>query len=80
VVYRKRPGRVDDLKRISGVAETLEQKLHQDGVYRFKQVALCGIVLKWRRSLSDSPSKTASNVKSGNVRQPISILRSMGRT
>ncbi|MDB4673346.1 hypothetical protein OAF27_00900 [Verrucomicrobiales bacterium] len=40
LVYKSRPAEIDDLKRISGVAEVLEGKLHDFGIYRFKQVAL----------------------------------------
>ena len=40
LVYKKRPSDIDDLKKISGVAEVLEKKLHNFGIYRFKQVAL----------------------------------------
>jgi len=40
IVYDKAPDDgVDDLKRISGVAQVLEGKLNGIGVYRFKQVA-----------------------------------------
>lgn len=39
-VYTERPSRVDDLKKIKGVANVLEGKLHDFGVYRFKQIAL----------------------------------------
>jgi len=44
-VYTERPSRVDDLKKIKGVANVLEGKLHDFGVYRFKQIAL------WEKSV-----------------------------
>jgi len=40
ILYNKRPDTVDDLKRIKGVANVLEGKLNDYGVYRYKQVAL----------------------------------------
>ncbi len=40
VLYTARPSKIDDLKRISGVAEVLEAKLHEIGLYRFKQIAM----------------------------------------
>ena len=40
VLYKRKPSKIDDLKRIKGVAGVLEGKLHKFGVYRFKQVAL----------------------------------------
>jgi len=44
-VYTQRPEKVDDLKKIKGVANVLEGKLHEFGVYRFKQIAL------WEKSV-----------------------------
>lgn len=38
IVYVRRPARVDDLKRISGVAEVLEQKLNDLGIYTYRQI------------------------------------------
>ena len=40
LVFRKRPGEVDDLEAIKGVGPVILQKLHDFGVYRFKQIAL----------------------------------------
>ncbi len=41
IIYNSAPdGGVDDLKRIKGVAEVLEGKLNDMGVYRFKQIAV----------------------------------------
>ena len=40
VIYNQRPDSVDDLKLIKGVANILEQKLHDSGIHRFKQIAL----------------------------------------
>ena len=40
IVYTSAPEKVDDLKKIKGVAKVLEGKLHSIGVYRFKQVAV----------------------------------------
>ncbi len=40
LVFRKRPDEVDDLKEISGVANVLEGRLNEFGIYRFKQIAL----------------------------------------
>ena len=51
VVYKKRPDEIDDLKEISGVAGVLEGKLHEFGIYRFKQVAL------WQRDQIDTFSE-----------------------
>ena len=39
ILYSSRPGKVDDLKEISGVGPVIEEKLHDFGVYRFKQIA-----------------------------------------
>ncbi len=39
-VYTSRPSQIDDLKRIKGVANVLEKKLHDFGVYRFKQISI----------------------------------------
>ncbi len=39
IIYNSRPIEVDDLKLIKGVASVLEAKLHEIGVYRFRQVA-----------------------------------------
>ncbi len=38
VVYTERPETSDDLKRISGIAEVLEKRLNDFGVYTFRQV------------------------------------------
>jgi predicted flap endonuclease-1-like 5' DNA nuclease len=38
-IYTQEPNCRDDLKRISGVAEVLEAKLNDQGVYTFKQIA-----------------------------------------
>ena len=40
LLFTKRPSEIDDLKRIKGVANVLEKKLHDFGLYRFKQIAL----------------------------------------
>lgn len=40
IVYNEKPDEVDDLKKISGIANVLEGKLNGIGVYRFKQVAV----------------------------------------
>lgn len=42
LVFRKRPDEVDDLEAIKGVGPVILQKLHDFGVYRFKQIALWG--------------------------------------
>lgn len=39
VVYAGRPDAVDDLKKIKGVGEVNEGKLHDVGIYRFQQIA-----------------------------------------
>lgn len=39
VIFKSRPSCVDDLKEISGVGPALEKVLHENGVYRFQQVA-----------------------------------------
>ena len=38
VVYNSRPGQVDDLKRISGIAAVLEKKLNEFGIYTYRQI------------------------------------------
>lgn len=38
VVFNSRPEEVDDLKLIKGVANVLEGRLHEIGIYRFKQI------------------------------------------
>lgn len=38
VVYTEPPKQVDDLKRISGIAEVLEGRLNDYGIYTFKQI------------------------------------------
>ena len=40
VIYQRRPAEVDDLKLIAGIAEKLELKLHEQGVYTFEQIML----------------------------------------
>lgn len=40
VIYTSRPDEVDDLKKIWGVAKVLEGKLHEIGIYRFRQIAI----------------------------------------
>lgn len=40
VLYYQRPSEIDDLKKIHGVAEVLEKRLHEFGLFRFKQIAL----------------------------------------
>ena len=40
ILYVGRPDAIDDLKLIKGVANVLEGKLNEIGVYRFKQVAV----------------------------------------
>lgn len=40
IIYNQRPDTVDDLKLVKGVAKILEQKLHNFGIHRFKQIAL----------------------------------------
>ena len=37
--FEKKPAEIDDLKKISGVANVLEKALHKHGVYRFQQIA-----------------------------------------
>ncbi len=39
-LYKQRPEKIDDLKDIAGVAEIFEKRLHEAGIYRFKQIAL----------------------------------------
>ena len=39
IIYTSRPDEVDDLKLIKGVAKVLEAKLHEIGIYKFKQIA-----------------------------------------
>ena len=55
-VYTERPSRVDDLKKIKGVANVLEGKLHEFGVYRFKQIALWepGVIAEFNERLDFS--------------------------
>ena len=38
LVYTSAPAEVDDLKRISGVAHVLEQRLNEFGIYTYKQI------------------------------------------
>lgn len=38
LIYRTAPDEIDDLKRIKGIANVLEGKLHDFGVYRFQQI------------------------------------------
>ena len=38
LIYTEPPKQVDDLKRISGIAEVLEARLNDYGVYTFKQI------------------------------------------
>lgn len=40
LVFIEKPALVDDLKRIKGVAKVLEKRLHEFGVYRFKQISM----------------------------------------
>lgn len=40
VLFTSRPSEIDDLKKIKGVANVLEAKLHEIGLYRFKQIAM----------------------------------------
>ena len=37
--WTKKPKEADDLKKITGVAKVLEGKLHQQGIYTYKQIA-----------------------------------------
>lgn len=39
IIYTSRPDNIDDLKLIKGVAKVLEAKLHEIGIYKFKQIA-----------------------------------------
>jgi hypothetical protein len=39
IVYKEKPSQVDDLTKLNGVAETLQRRLHNHGVYTFKQIA-----------------------------------------
>jgi large subunit ribosomal protein L22 len=39
VVYEEAPAAYDDLQKINGVGPALEQKLHESGVYTFRQIA-----------------------------------------
>ena len=39
IVYKSKPATQDDLREINGVGPVLEKKLHNFGVYRFKQIA-----------------------------------------
>ena len=39
VLYERAPDVTDDLKKIKGVGKVIETKLHEFGVYRFKQIA-----------------------------------------
>jgi predicted flap endonuclease-1-like 5' DNA nuclease len=38
VIYTEEPADWDDLKLISGIAEVLEAKLNDQGIYTFKQI------------------------------------------
>ena len=40
IVYQRKPENVDDLTAIKGVAETLQERLNENGIYTFKQIAL----------------------------------------
>jgi len=40
ILYNQSPDDIDDLKLIKGVANVLEEKLHNSDVFRFKQIAL----------------------------------------
>ena len=47
VLYSSRPATVDDLTAIKGVGQVINDKLHNHGVYRWKQIAL------WTREQAD---------------------------
>jgi len=40
IVYTEAPADIDDLKKIKGIAKVFEGRLHDIGVYRFKQIAV----------------------------------------
>ena len=40
VLFTEKPTKIDDLKRIKGVAGVLEARLHEFGLYRFKQIEI----------------------------------------
>ncbi len=40
IVYLKKPDEIDDLKKVKGIGKVFEGKLHEIGVYRFKQIAV----------------------------------------
>jgi NADH-quinone oxidoreductase subunit E len=43
IVYQNKPEKVDDLTAIKGVAETLQQRLNETGIYTFKQIAMWSV-------------------------------------
>ncbi len=39
-IYRRPPSQIDDLTRIKGIARVIEGRLHEIGVFRFRQIAV----------------------------------------
>ena len=58
VLYKNRPDQVDDLTEIKGVASVMEKKLHDSGIYRFKQIA------NWSPAQIDSFAEKLKGFKS----------------
>ena len=40
LVYKSRPAEIDDLTAMKGIAKVLEQRLHEFGIYTYKQIAV----------------------------------------
>lgn len=40
LVYKSRPAEIDDLTALKGIAKVLEQRLHEFGIYTYKQIAV----------------------------------------
>jgi len=54
LVYTKKPKEIDDLKQIKGVAKVIEGKLHQVGIYTFRQI------VEWDAAAIDAFSEKLS--------------------
>jgi predicted flap endonuclease-1-like 5' DNA nuclease len=67
LIYKSRPADSDDLTAMKGIAKVLEQRLHEFGIYTYKQIAV------WtdeqvKSSPHASPSRTASTARNGSSR------------
>lgn len=57
IIYEEAPETVDNLKKIKGVGKVIENKLHDFGVYRFKQIA------NWKKSHVEAFTEELSTFK-----------------